>query len=85
MVSRRPQSQRDRTARTSRRHSAVDEMQLQTVQFGYRIWAQCRVSQRGVGVYCYMNTAAGYAFDTRDPANPRVIGPKPLRKPQTRH
>jgi hypothetical protein len=28
---------------------------------------------------------AGYVFDTRDPANPRVIGPKPVRKAQTRH
>jgi len=37
-----------------------------------------------VGVYCYMNTVAGYTFDTRDPANPRVIGLKPLRKPQPR-
>jgi len=51
----------------------------------YRTWAQCRLSQPGVGVYCYMNTAAGYVFDTRDPANPRVIIPKPLRKPQLRH
>ena len=51
----------------------------------YRTWAQCRLSQRGVGVYCYMNTLAGYVFDTRDPANPRVIGVKPLRKPQARH
>jgi hypothetical protein len=32
-----------------------------------------------------MNTLAGYVFDTRDPANPRVIGVKPLRKPQARH
>jgi hypothetical protein len=51
----------------------------------YRTWGQCRVSQPGAGVYCYMNTKAGYIFDTRDPANPRVIGLKPLRKPQTRH
>ena len=51
----------------------------------YRTWAQCRASQPGVGVYCYMNTVAGYIFNTRDPANPRVIGPKPVRKPQTRH
>ena len=51
----------------------------------YRTWAQCRLSQPGVGVYCYMNTLAGYVFDTRDPANPRVIGVKPLRKPQARH
>ena len=51
----------------------------------YRTWAQCRASQPGVGVYCYMNIAAGYRFDTRDPANPRVIGLKPLRQPRTRH
>ena len=51
----------------------------------YRTWAQCRLSQPGVGVYCYMNTLAGYVFDTRDPANSRVIGVKPLRKPQARH
>jgi hypothetical protein len=51
----------------------------------YRTWAQCRASQPGVGLYCYMNALAGYVFDTRDPANPRVIGPKPVRKPQTRH
>ena len=52
----------------------------------YRTWgAQCRASQPGAGVYCYMNAKAGYIFDTRDPANPRVIGLKPLRKPQTRH
>ena len=25
----------------------------------YRTWAQCRASQPGVGVYCYLNTAAG--------------------------
>jgi hypothetical protein len=29
-----------------------------------------------------MNTVAGYVFDTRDPSNPRVIGLKPVRKPQ---
>src|SRR6516162_5430102 len=29
----------------------------------YRTWAQCRLSQPGVGVYCYMNTLAGYVFD----------------------
>ena len=51
----------------------------------YRTWAQCRASQPGVGVYCYLNTAAGYIFDRRDPANPRVIGPKPLRQPRARH
>ena len=51
----------------------------------YRTWAQCRASQPGLGRYCYMNTVAGYVFDTRDPANPRVTGLKPLRKPQTRH
>jgi hypothetical protein len=51
----------------------------------YRAWAQCRASQPGLGIYCYMNTAAGYVFDTRDPSNPRVIIPKSLRKPRTRH
>ena len=51
----------------------------------FRTWAQCRASQPGVGTYCYMNIAAGYVFDTRDPSNPRVIIPKSLRKPPTRH
>jgi hypothetical protein len=51
----------------------------------YWTWAQCRASQPGVGLYCYMNTGAGYVFDTRDLNNPRVIIPKPLRKPRTRH
>ena len=51
----------------------------------FRTWAQCRATQPGVGVYCYMNTVAGYVFDTRNPANPRVIGLKPLRQPRTRH
>jgi len=51
----------------------------------YRTWAQCRASQPGVGLYCYMNTGTGYVFDTRDLNNPRVITPKPPRKPRTRH
>jgi hypothetical protein len=29
-----------------------------------------------------MNTVAGYVFDTRDPANPRVIGPNPVPNPR---
>ena len=48
----------------------------------YNTWAQCRAAQPGVGVYCYPNTAAGYIFDTRDPANPRVVGVQPRRKPR---
>ena len=51
----------------------------------YWTWAACRASQPGVGLYCYMNTAAGYVFDTRDMANPRVIIPKPPRPPRPRH
>ena len=47
----------------------------------YNTWAECRRSQPGVGLYCYTNTAAGYVFDLRDPANPRVIIPKPLPRP----
>jgi hypothetical protein len=50
----------------------------------YWTWAQCRASQPGVVLYCYMNTGAGYVFDMRDLNNPRVIIPKPLRKPRTR-
>ena len=61
---------------------ATDSMYGGIPDCTYRTWAQCRVSQPGAGVYCYMNTKAGYIFDTRDPANPRVIGVKPLRKPQ---
>ena len=51
----------------------------------YQTRVQCRASQPGVGLYCYMNTGAGYVFDMRDLNNPRVIIPKPLRKPRTRH
>jgi hypothetical protein len=51
----------------------------------YDTWAACRKSLPGVGRYCYTNTAAGYIFDSRDPANPRVIGRKAWRAPWARH
>jgi hypothetical protein len=56
-----------------------------TPDCSYWTWAACRASQPGVGRYCYTNTAAGYVFDTRDPNNPRVILPRPIRKPRTRY
>jgi hypothetical protein len=47
----------------------------------YRTWAQCRANLGGLGDYCYPNTLAGYIFDLRDPANPRVVSRKPPRQP----
>ncbi|HEY7296542.1 MAG TPA: DUF3551 domain-containing protein [Xanthobacteraceae bacterium] len=51
----------------------------------YYTWASCRAAVLGVGRYCFTNTAAGYIFDSREPANPRVIGRKPPRKFWPRH
>ena len=51
----------------------------------YQTWAQCRASVTGVGLFCYMNTASGYRFDIRDPANPRVIGLNPRPHFRARH
>jgi hypothetical protein len=39
----------------------------------YHTWAQCRASIGGGGDYCDLNHRAGYVFDVRDPANPRVV------------
>jgi hypothetical protein len=51
----------------------------------YDTWAACRLAVLGVGRYCFTNTAAGYIFDSRDPANPRAIGRKPRRTRWPRH
>lgn len=63
----------------------VSSIYLGMPECTYHTWQQCRASIGGGGDYCELNRNGLYAFDLRDPANPRVIGSAPRPGPRLRH